>query len=451
MKRKLFNVLIMILLCVSKQFASTSSYTDWTEYPSDPVYNPGRAYYPSISYNANKFNDNSAFYKMWYQSASGIGLAYSSDGINWTTQTITGLPASAAHPDVVYDAGGFGGGAYDYKMWFWNSIEVTSISAIQFSQSTDGINWTAPVSISQDAGSPLVTGVSTGYFYQLYGPGDVIYNAGNTNPIAGQPLTYPYVMYFDTATEGFYGLGIEQLGLAYSQDGLFWTRYGTEPVLLPTGNSADWDGEYTYQPSIIQVDGLWHMYYSGSNGQPIGSDGNTTAHGIGYATSTDGINWVKDPTPIFYILDGVAWRNNRTYTPEVIFAPFCTSGSSSSFAKMWFTGANSSDVRAIGYATMPCPGPLAPASFTGIVKKNTFLNKTECVLFAQWPASTSSNVAYYRIYHNGVVVRTVDANSQLTFRGCNRCCKNAFTGYEISAVDNNGNESSLVPLTVTFC
>lgn len=273
----------------------------------------------------------------------------------------------------------------------------------------------------------------------------------NTDPIAGQPYTYPYVMFFDTSTEGFYGLGVEQLGLAYSQDGLFWTRYGTQPILLPSGNTADWDGKYTYQASAGQFDGTWHMYFSGANDEPIGSDGNETAHGIGYASSIDGINWVKTATPIFYILDGVAWRNNRTYTPEVLFEPFCTSGSSPSpFAKMWFTGANSSDVRAIGYATLPCPKPLPPASFTGVVKQNIFLNKCEYVLYAQWPASISPDIAFYRIYNNDMLVCQIPSNARLQFRACNRC-KNAFTGYNITAVDTHGTESIPTPLTVIFC
>ncbi len=336
---------------------SLIDWTAWTEDSANPIYNPGKAYYPSVIYDAQQFGDNSAFYKMWYEGNNEIGLAYSNDGINWTSHSTTGLPAEGAHPDVVYDANGFGGGIYNYKMWYWDpNASLSDISAIKFSESTDGVNWTTPVSISQNPSFPLVTGISPGYFYHLYGPGYVIYNPGAV-PVPGQPMTYPYVMFFDTSTEGAGpGTSVEQTGLAYSTDGLFWTRYGTVPVIIPSGDINQWDGQYIYQPSVIKVQGIYQMFYSGSNGQPIGSAGNTTAHGIGHASSTDGINWTLDSgNPIFYILDGVSWRNNRTYTPAVIFDPFCSSGNSSNFAKMWFTGANSSDIRAIGYATMPCP------------------------------------------------------------------------------------------------
>lgn len=343
---------------------SASIWTSWVEDPSDPIYNPGKAYYPTVSYDPNRFGDNSAYYKMWYEGNNQIGLAYSEDGINWVDHSgsLTGLPAVGAHPDVIYNAGGFGGGAFLYKMWYWDpSQPLTSISAIQFSQSTNGVNWTAPISVSQDPLSPLVTGVSPGYFYHLYGPGDVIYNPHATS-IPGQPTTFPYVMFFDTSTEGAGpGTSVEQTGLAYSSDGLFWTRYGTEPVIIPSGNINEWDGQYIYQGSVNIINGVFYYYYSGSNGQPIGSDGNTTAHGIGLATSTDGINWTLDPAnPIFYITDpNATWRNNRTYTPEVIYGPFCDSTGCT--AKMWFTGANSSDIRAIGYATLFIPAPPSPS------------------------------------------------------------------------------------------
>ncbi len=169
-------------------------------------------------------------------------------------------------------------------------------------------------------------------------------------------MTYPYVMFFDTSTEGFGpGTSVEQTGLAYSSDGVFWTRYGTQPVIIPSGNVNELDGQYIYRPSVFKFQGVYHLFYSGSDGQPTGSDGNTTAHGIGHASSIDGINWTLDQNnPIFSISNGVSWRNNRTYTPWVIFYSFCNMGSGN-LAKMWFTGSDSSDFKAIRYATFHCP------------------------------------------------------------------------------------------------
>ena len=112
---------------------------------------------------------------------------------------------------------------------------------------------------------PLVTGISPGFFYHLYGPGFVIYNPSATR-IAGQPYTFDYVMFFDTASEGFGpGISVEQIGLAYSIDGISWTRYGTQPILIPSGNTAtDWDATHYFRPSIISSQGTYHMFFSGS-------------------------------------------------------------------------------------------------------------------------------------------------------------------------------------------
>lgn len=330
-----------------------SSWTNWTENPSDPVFNPGYAYYPSVCYDPNKFGDNSGYYKMWYAGSTNLQLTYSNDGISWQAPiNLVGLPGSAAHPIVVYDKNGFGATIYKYKMWYWSgALDITSI---QFSQSTNGINWTAPQQIQQDPLNKLVTGLA-GYFAQLYGPAYVIYNPQATST-PGQPYSYPYVMIFDTASSGTGTT--EQTGLAYSLDGILWSRYGAVPILIPSGNLTDWDSQYTYHPSLFQdMYGIYHMFYSGANG---GAPGLYYAQGIGHASSVDGITWAKDPdNPVFYVTDGVAWRNYRTYTPWVIFHPFCDLGNPPvSYTKMWFTGATNV-VRAIGMAALSCP-PLIP-------------------------------------------------------------------------------------------
>lgn len=348
----------------------SSIWTAWTESPSDPIYNPipvtdGEDYFPYVVFENNKFDGNgdAFFYKMWHQGSNpsgSIALSYSNDGVNWTLKGETNL-SPAYHPVVLYDKNRFGGGIYPYKMWYWTGNVGITPDVIQYAFSMDGITWTAPQPITQDLTFPIVTGVSPGYFYHLYGPGFIIYNPSATS-VPGQPYTFPYVMFFDTATEGFGpGTSVEQIGLAYSSDGIAWTRYGTQPILIPSGNGTDWDATHFYRPSIIKSQGVYHMYFSGSNENIDPLTTVVYAHGIGHASSADGISWTKDPNPIFIYSDGVAWRNSRTYTPFVLFDPSC-SLSSSSFAKMWFTGGTGLTTginQGIGYATLPCPPSLS--------------------------------------------------------------------------------------------
>ena len=390
---------------------------------------------------------------MWYQDLTGIGLAYSDDGINWTDIDLQALPVDAAHPDVLYDANGFGGGGYKYKMWYWDSNEpLTSITTIAFTQSNDGMNWTTPVACSQDPIQYLVSGASADYFYNLYGPGTVQYNP-NATSTPGDPYSYPYVMLFDSVSTGGVG-GSEQTGLAYSSDGLFWTRYGSVPVMIPTQNPSDWDSEYMYQAHYIKVAGVYHAFYSGSNGNPLGSLGNTTAHGIGHASSVDGITWVRDPdNPIFIVTDGIAWRNGRTYSCSPLLqnsGGTDSCGSESCELKMWFAGFNASDIASIGYATAACPlpscSPLPPTSFQGKIRSNQFLNRTESVLQTSWVASLSSNISYYQIYKNGKPIAQVSSTAPLYWTTCGSHASSDI--YEISAVNNNGFESSRTRMTL---
>lgn len=311
----------------------------WVEFPSNPIYQPYGAalpedYFPSVLLDANRFNgDGDAFvHKMWHQSPLGIALSYSNDGVSWTLKGETNL-IGGFHPCVLYDRNGFGGGGDHYKIWYWTGSPGTTIGVIRFSSSPDGINWAAPQSVAQDPAHPLVDGVLPGYFYHLYGPGFVMYNAAATST-PGQPFTFPYLMFYDTASEGAGpGTSVAQIALAYSGDGIFWTRYGSVPVLIPSGNTTDWDGSHAFRPSVIVLGGRYTMLYSGSNDKIDPATTIQYAHGIGAATSSDGITWTKDAAnPVFSYKDNVAWRNSRTYTPAVLRSL------DGSCLQMWFVG-----------------------------------------------------------------------------------------------------------------
>lgn len=90
--------------------------------------------------------------------------------------------------------------------------------------------------------------------------------------------------------------------------------------------------------------------------------------------------------------------------------------------------------------------PLPPSNFIGVIEKNKFLNKTECVLKAKWDASPSTNVAFYRIYKKGIVVEEVPATSPLVFTTCLHNCSGK--GFEITAVSTDNLESSHLKIKI---
>lgn len=302
----------------------------WFEYPVNPIYDPivtaEKAYYPSVLKMGN--ND----YRMWYQtnstsSSTTVAYATSIDGKSWTlvTNNVTGLiPDNSGHPHVEFADNKF-------RIWYWNAATPYGNNAMHYAESVDGITWTNDSPITGN----LTTTASGQWNSGIYGVADVIINENSTN-VGTNPFDYKYAMYYD-ATSG----GYEQIALGYSADGINWTLYGTEPVLLK-GQAGSWDSGYAAIGSTVLKDNTWTMWYSGGV--------STSNEGIGCATSINGLEWTKCATnPIMHKNDGVTWRNNRTYTPSVI--------RDGGIDKMWFTGKdNATGNYAICYATLGAPG-----------------------------------------------------------------------------------------------
>ncbi len=395
------------MLVVAGGAAAAGAEISWHEYEGNPVYDPdsGRAYYPWVLYDANQFSGNGEkyYYKMWYGDTDASRwewVVYSDDGINWeNAEEITGIEADGYHAVVVYIEDGYGTEPYYYKIWYWNSSSLYSIDAIHTADSVDGVSWENDQAITQDATYPLISGISgTDWKRGTYGPISVIYNPSASNE-GTHPFDYTFAMYYDATTGGK-----EVTGLAYSDDGLHWTRYHQEPYedapVLDHGEDDDWDSNYAAFGTVIRESpGKWHFWYSGGQTQ--------VGDGIGYASSEDGINWTKDPdNPLIHKIDGVDWRDNRTYTPSVIFSPtrFDGNGGDSLF-KMWFTGRTTtpSSNYAIGYASSREPalalekssqptGQVRPGdelTYTMVVRNGGIAPATGTTLRDAVPAHTS--------------------------------------------------------------
>jgi uncharacterized repeat protein (TIGR01451 family) len=354
--------LLAALMLILPSGSAVASEVKWLEDHSNPIYDPShRAYYPCVLYDPSQFSGHGAsyYYKMWYGGYTPghfEAVTYSNDGINWSAPVeMQGIASGGYHAKIAYVPAGYGAGPYYYKMWYWDpSVSIYGITAMRTADSADGVNWANDQVLTQNPAAPLVTGVWPDWNRGTYGPVSVLYNpsAGNTG---GNPFNYTFAMYYDGTTGG-----VEVIGLAYSADGNYWTRYGSGPV-LGLGPPGSWDSDYVTNGTVIpDANGEWHMWYSGSD---TGSGG--PHDGIGYATSPDGINWTKDPyNPQLHISDGVAWRNLRTYTPSVLYSPTQFDGHGGSVVlKMWFTGVTDSGGSAnyaIGYAERSNVIPVGP-------------------------------------------------------------------------------------------
>jgi len=127
--------------------------------------------------------------------------------------------------------------------------------------SRDGIQWT------KYAGNPVLR-VGTGWDSIVAVPREVI-----QNPPGSQWRFTMYYVGYDNV--------VWRTGIAFSDDGLSWTRYANNPV-LDVGPPGSWD-EYGASPNTIVIDrGMYYMFYQ-----------TRKPSSLGIATSTDGVNWTK--------------------------------------------------------------------------------------------------------------------------------------------------------------
>ena len=248
--------------------SSSTTSSQWTDYLQNPILSrldgyldPYGVVSPYVLYDGGK-------YKMWFTNAGAygtIGYAESSDGYHWSrvnSQPVMSIGTTG------WDAGSISSGPVIiingmYYMYYSGIPKGSTMDNAQggLATSQDGIYWTK-------RSIPVLAGAS-GWESSVI-PSDVI-KIGNT-----------YYMYYTARQYPTY-----KIGLATSTDGISWTKYGS-PILSVT---QPWEGYGIYNATIIQDSGKYVMVYQNSY---------DVATAFGRATSTDGINWTKDPAnPIF--------------------------------------------------------------------------------------------------------------------------------------------------------
>ena len=149
-----------------------------------------------------------------------------------------------------------------YEMWYTGGHvgPYSGNNKIGYAHSTDGIHWT------KHSENPVLSTGSNWDSYYVYSP-----------TVIKEESTYKmwYV--------GYAGGTIAAVGHATSSNGINWTKYADNPV-LSRGASGEWDARYVNNPTVIKDGAIYKMWYAGNAG---------SGESIGYATSTDGIQWTK--------------------------------------------------------------------------------------------------------------------------------------------------------------
>ena len=102
---------------------------------------------------------------------------------------------------------------------------------------------------------------------------------------------------------------VGRIGLHVAADRIAgpWQMPGKKPVLGP-GPAGSWDSLSVAHPSVFRVEGVFWMYYGGTDGK---------RWRIGLARSGDGIDWKKLPTPVFSPAPAGAWDAAGVSHPSV--------------------------------------------------------------------------------------------------------------------------------------
>ena len=220
---------------------------DWYAGMKGPVYRVATNAFDNSVRSPSVIRDNNG-YKMYYtgqnQNSYAIGLATSADGKTW--QRYSDTPILQADPASKWDslAQAFCSVYYDdttYYMWFAGGDGLHG--GVGLVTSTDGIHWTyAP-------GNPVFVKSTSGWDSGVVSSPSVV-RVGKTFYMFYEGGTDPAVVSFS-------------IGLATSQDGIHWARYGSSPVLTP---GTGWDGTSLGSVSVLFRDGMFRMWYSALSG-----------------------------------------------------------------------------------------------------------------------------------------------------------------------------------------
>jgi predicted GH43/DUF377 family glycosyl hydrolase len=175
------------------------------------------------------------------------------------------------------------------------------------------VNWT------KYSGNPVIPAGQNGTWDRHKFMPSVLYNADSLR----------FELWYSASIGASGGWRPYRIGFATSEDGINWT-VRADPVLTP-GTTGEWDASTVEAAYVIRENGQYKMWY-------------TSAGGIGYATSPDGINWTKHSGNPIFVAGTQSWEAGGVYLGCVMPV---TGG-----YKMWYSGWTTGVTHeSIGYAT----------------------------------------------------------------------------------------------------
>ena len=195
---------------------------------------------------------------------------------------------------------------WDYLLWGFDVIKVNGTYTLFYAAGK-----------SPTVATPKDIGIATstdGISFTKYSLNPVLTRGSHVS--IARPVPYfngTWHLYYTSSDGGDGGSRDRNGDYAYSDDGINWTEYASNPV-LPNGNpNTLWDGLLVDVECMLNDNGTYMLYYSGDTGS-------TNEWQTGLATSTDGVTWSKDPNNPVYSGNPTGWAggNAKINTIEIL-------------------------------------------------------------------------------------------------------------------------------------
>jgi predicted GH43/DUF377 family glycosyl hydrolase len=253
-----------------------------------------------------------------------------------------------------------------YRMWYVGGR--SGVTGIGYANSTDGITWRKyndPV---------LLPGPQESWDSSQVGLGSVIWNGTL------------FLMWYSGSSPVTYVNGA--VGMAMSTDGISWIKYPGNPVLKP----STIDQRYIASPFVIKLLQTYNMWYTGKGAVDLQS---SQISRILYATSFDGINWTKWPSPVLIPTGTNSWDSGSVFSPAVLY-------DGTNFG-IWYSGLNQSYLNpGIGFGTSPDGATWTKSSMNPILQPGGPGSWDSAGVEQPSIATVNGYMLYYDGFSNGV-------------------------------------------------
>jgi predicted GH43/DUF377 family glycosyl hydrolase len=251
---KFYVTVFCLMLFLVLSFSTSFAQLNWTKDPANPVMTGNLSTWnqnvdmPSVLYNSG-----SARYEMWFCGDPGIlgqyygrpyhiGYAFSYDCINWNIHNTPVLDTTTGKwDDLTVEAPMVIHENSTYKMWYagWNMAEDSV--GIGYATSPDGMIWTKHPSY-------------------IFGPGTAVWEAGYPYSCSVMPVTGGYKIWY-AATD--LNQSEFNIGYAFSDNGITWQRDTVNNPVLEVGSPGSWDDYAATAPFVHRIDSTYYMWYTG--------------------------------------------------------------------------------------------------------------------------------------------------------------------------------------------